>query len=176
MKIGHVLGLIVIKFSILSVLAFGGANAVIPEMQRFVVQNQHWMNDSEFANLFALAQAAPGPNLLIVTLIGWHIAGFWGALLAILAMCLPAFVLTYFISTIWDRFRDSPRRSLLRQSLTVLTTGLIAAGAWLMTRAADHTLAQAASTIITVLVIFGTRVNPLFVMAIAAGLGYFDLI
>ena len=82
-------------FMQLSLLAFGGANSVLPEMQRQVVQVHGWLTASEFAALFALAQAAPGPNMLVVTLIGWRVAALPGALVTTLGVAGPSSVLTY---------------------------------------------------------------------------------
>ena len=85
-------------FAQFSLLAFGGANAVLPEMQRQVVDVHHWMNAREFAALFALAQAAPGPNMMVVSLVGWRVAGFWGALVTTGAVAAPSSMLTLLVS------------------------------------------------------------------------------
>ena len=70
----------------LSLLAVGGVVTVLPEMQRAVVEVRGWMAPAEFAALFALAQAAPGPNMMVATLVGWRVAGLPGALVATLGM------------------------------------------------------------------------------------------
>src|SRR5439155_16284706 len=62
-------------FGLMSLFAVGGANAAIPEMHRVAVDVQHWMTDQQFADVFAISQMAPGPNVLIVTLIGYSVAG-----------------------------------------------------------------------------------------------------
>ena len=82
-------------FGLMSLFAVGGANSAIPEMQRVAVDVQHWMSDKEFADLFAISQLSPGPNVLIVTLIGYSVAGIAGALVATVAMCGPTAVLSY---------------------------------------------------------------------------------
>ena len=69
-----------LDFALLSFVAFGGATALLPEMHRVVVENHHWLDDATFTHLYAIAQAAPGPNVLVVTLIGWKVAGLAGAL------------------------------------------------------------------------------------------------
>ena len=79
-------------FGLMSLFAVGGANSAIPEMQRVAVDVQHWMSDKEFADLFAISQLSPGPNVLIVTLIGYSVAGIAGALVATVAMCGPTAV------------------------------------------------------------------------------------
>ncbi len=80
-------------FGLMSLFAVGGANAAIPEMHRVAVDVQHWMTDKQFADVFAISQMSPGPNVLIVTLIGYAVAGVAGALVATLAMCVPTAVL-----------------------------------------------------------------------------------
>ena len=79
------------------------------------------MNDRAFANLYAIAQAAPGPNVLVITLIGYRAAGFAGALVATLALCLPTSVLAYFVVRVWDRFRDAHRRKAIQTGLVPVT-------------------------------------------------------
>ena len=76
-------------FGLMSLFAVGGANSAIPEMNRIAVDVRHWMSDKEFADLFAISQLSPGPNVLIVTLIGYSVAGIAGALVATVAMCGP---------------------------------------------------------------------------------------
>ncbi|MEX2033947.1 MAG: chromate transporter, partial [Xanthobacteraceae bacterium] len=78
-----------VQFAIMSLLALGGANAVVPEMHRQAVELRGWMNEREFADMFAISQAAPGPNVMLVTLIGYHVAGFAGAVVTTFAMCGP---------------------------------------------------------------------------------------
>ena len=79
-------------FALLSLFAVGGANAAIPEMHRIAVEVMHWMSDRQFADSFAISQVSPGPNIIIVTLIGYHVAGLAGAAVATAAMCGPTCV------------------------------------------------------------------------------------
>ena len=93
-------------FATLSLLSIGGANATIPEMHRVAVDVMHWMSDRQFADMFAISQLSPGPNVIIVALIGFHVAGAAGAVVAISAMCVPTCVLAYLVARTWDRFKD----------------------------------------------------------------------
>src|SRR5690349_606553 len=104
-------------FALLSLVAVGGANVVVPDIHRFVVESQGWMSGPEFAQLFAIAQAATGPNVIVVTLIGWQVAGLAGALVATAAMTGPTCLLTYGVSRVWDRFRDKPWRKAVQTGL-----------------------------------------------------------
>src|SRR5438132_1218610 len=90
--------------NIVNVSIMGGANAIIPEIDLRAVEIEHWMTDADFSEMFALSQAAPGPNVLIVSLIGWKAAGVAGAVVAMVSMCAPSSVLTYYVAHVWDRF------------------------------------------------------------------------
>ena len=99
---------LVLTFGLMSLFAVGGANAAIPEMHRIAVEVNHWMTDRQFADIYAISQLSPGPNVLIVTLIGYAVAGFGGALMATLAMCVPTAALAYYVSR-WLRRSTSSR-------------------------------------------------------------------
>ena len=78
-----------LKFSLFSVFAFGGINALLPVLYDLSVNQEHWINSQTFSDYFAIAQAAPGPNLMTVTLIGWNVGGVIGAVIATLAISRP---------------------------------------------------------------------------------------
>ncbi len=122
---GDILVTLVVQFSLLSLLAFGGANGVVPEMQRQAVEVRHWMTSAEFTSLFAIAQAAPGPNFMISTLVGWKAAGLPGALVATLAMCAPSCLLSYWVDKAWDRARGARWRVVTMAALAPVTVGLV---------------------------------------------------
>lgn len=86
---GNPIATLVGTFGLMSLFAVGGANSAIPEMHRVAVDVHRWMTDKQFADVFAISQLSPGPNVLIVTLIGYSVAGIAGALAATLAMCGP---------------------------------------------------------------------------------------
>ena len=158
-------------FGELSLLAFGGTNSVLPEMQRQVVAVHGWLTPREFASLFALAQAAPGPNMLVVTLIGWRVAGFPGALVSTLAVSTPSSVLTYVAGHLWYRFRNAAWRRAVQAGLVPVTAGLLMASAALLIRTTATGWSTAAVTLAATLLFLFTRVHPLIVLAAAAALG-----
>ena len=162
---------IALQFFVLSLLSIGGANAVIPEIHLRAVETHHWMTDEDFAQLFALSQAAPGPNVLIVSLIGWKVAGVAGAIVSTVSMCVPSFVLTYQIARAWDRFRTAPLRIAIERGLAPVTVGLILSSGYVLTRTTDHSLAAYALTGVTLVLATRTRLHPLWVLAVAAILG-----
>jgi chromate transporter len=168
---GPVLATLAWRFFVIAFLAIGGVNAALPEIHRQVVEVERWMSNSEFAALFAIGNAAPGPNLLIVTLIGWHVAGVAGALVATAAIIGPTSVLVYAVFHLWNRFRHAPWRRPVQNGLSAVTVGLIAASAFLLSAAAYTGLGTLAITAGTALLSCWTRINPLWAFAAAAGIG-----
>jgi len=158
-------------FGQLSVLAVGGIAPVLPEMQRQLVDVHRFMDRTEFAALFALAQAAPGPNMMVATLIGWQVAGPAGAVVATGALILPSSLLTYATAHAWHRFRDRPWRRLIQTGLTPVTVGLVAAGAALLAVSTTTGVVTGLITLATVAVVLRTRLHPLWMLALGAVLG-----
>ena len=172
----EVLGEVARQFLILSLLSIGGANAILPEIHLRAVEIQGWLTDSEFAQMFALSQAAPGPNVLIVSLIGWKAAGVAGGVVAMIAMCAPSSVLTWHVASVWERFRDAPWRIATQSALAPVTVGLVLASGYVLTRTIDHEWPAYATTIVTAVVALMTRVHPLWLLAVGAVLGAAGLI
>lgn len=164
-------GELAVLFGQLSLVSVGGINAVLPEMQRQVVERHGWMGASEFAALFALAQAAPGPNMLVATLIGWRVAGPAGAAAATLGMIVPCGVLTYAVAQLWHRLRDRPWRRVVQAGLLPVTAGLVMAAALLLCREAAVSLPATALTAATAVVLFATRLHPLVPLGLGAAAG-----
>jgi chromate transporter len=158
-------------FALLSLFAIGGANAAIPEMHRVAVEVQHWMSDRQFSDMFAIAQVSPGPNVIIVTLIGYHVAGVAGALVATAAMCGPTCLFAFWIARVWDRFKDAPWRIAIQSGLVPVSLGLMAASAFVVAGVADKSLMAAGITAATAIVAFFTRLNPLWPFGAAAAVG-----
>ena len=160
-----------IDFSLLSLFAFGGVITVLPEMHRNVVEVHGWMSGAEFAQLFALAQASPGPNILVVSLIGWKVAGLAGAVVATGAVCAPSSLLTYAVSRVWQRFRGARWRKVVEDGLVPVTVGLMLAGGYLITSAADHSVLAFVITAATAATVLSTRIHPLWLLAAGGLLG-----
>ncbi|MFT4172545.1 MAG: chromate transporter [Rhodocyclaceae bacterium] len=159
-------------FTQLSLLAFGGGNTILPEMHRQVVDVHHWMSATEFSALFALAQAAPGPNMMIVPLVGWHVAGWPGLLVSSLAKFGPSSIITMGVVHGWERFQDRPWRRTAQAALVPVTTGLVASSAWLIGTATNDT--RVAGWIVTLAcaaLAWRTRVHPLWLLAGGALVG-----
>ena len=158
-------------FSQLSLLAFGGGNTILPEMQRQVVDIHHWMSPQEFSAMFALAQAAPGPNMMVVTLVGWHVAGWPGVLVTSLAKFGPSSILTGVILHLWQRFKDKPWRATIQVGMVPMTVGLVGASAALITEASTHTWGLVVIAAVCALLAYKSKVHPLWILAAGALLG-----
>jgi len=169
--INPILGVIAFQFAALSLLAFGGANTVIPEMHRLAVERRHWMSDTDFVALFALSQAAPGPNFLISTLVGWKVAGLAGALVATLAMCGPTCLLAYLLAKVWERYKHTRWRKAFAAGLSPVAVGMGAATFWLLARAADTGVILIAVAGVSAIAVLFTRLNPVVILVLAAVLG-----
>ena len=158
-------------FSQLSLLAFGGGNSIWPEMQRQVVEVHQWMSKVDFSALFALAQAAPGPNMMIVTLVGWHVAGCPGVIVTSIAKFGPSSVVTVAAMHAWERFKDHPWRRYVQLGLVPMTAGLLAASAALIVEASDTHWVLAAITAVIAVLSFKTKLHPLWLLAAGSLIG-----
>jgi chromate transporter len=158
-------------FALCSVIAVGGATSAVPEMHRQAVDVHHWIGDRGFTELFAIAQASPGPNVVFVTLLGHYIGGIPGALIAMFAMCAPSCTIAYCAARVVDRFRHAPWRIVLQAGLVPVTIGLIASSALIVARAADHDIPTLLITAASFALCYWTRVTPLLALALAAALG-----
>ncbi len=173
-----------ILFTSLSLLSIGGGNAVLPEMHMKAVRGEHWLTDSQFADVFSISQAAPGPSILIVALVGYgaglSVGGVPGAILggiiATVAMIMPAGILVYVVTLFWQKAQKSRLRYAVEKGFAPLTVGLILATSLVMSRAADHDWrAYLLTGVCTVIFVF-TKTNPLIVVLAAAAIGYFGVV
>jgi chromate transporter len=155
-------------FAPLSLMSFGGGQAIIADMQHQTVDIQHWMSGREFVDIFAVSRAAPGPSTLIAALIGWHVAGLPGAVVAAIAIYLPSSLIVYAAVRWWHASKDSPWRSILQRGLTPVAVGLVFAGALAVLQAARVDALQIFATVVTAGLLLTTRVGVYAIMAGAA--------
>lgn len=152
----------------LSFATIGGGQGIIAEVHRQAVSVQSWMPEQQFITDFALSRLAPGPGSLLITLIGWQVAGWAGALVASLAIFLPSSLLLYGLTRIWSRYRGRPWQRAIERGLAPLAAGLMFAGGLTVLQAAEGgwrawIVAAAAACALAV-----TRVNPFLVLAAGA--------
>ena len=163
-------------FGLMSLFAVGGANSAVPEMHRIAVDVQHWMSDKQFADIFAIAQMSPGPNVLIVTLIGYSVAGVAGALAATLAMCGPTAILAYYVSRLLQRSSHSRWPALIQAALVPLSIGLLGASGLILALTSDRSWVAGLITAAAAVLAFATRLNPVWLLLAGGVLGFAGII
>jgi chromate transporter len=151
-------------FMVLSFLAIGGAPSVLPEIHRYVVEVHAWLTSAQFAQIYSLAQAAPGPNVMYVPLIGWHIAGWAGAVATLAAVSVPSFSLTFLIARLYQAHPKSAFGIAIRRGLTPITIGLIFSSAWILVPAVNADWRGYALTALTVVLLVRTKLNPIWLL------------
>jgi len=115
-------------FASFSLVSIGGGTSIIAGIQHQAVDVQHWVTARDFVDLFAISRAAPGPGSMLTTLIGWHVMGWSGAIIATLALFVPSSLLCYGVALVWSRHRGKRWHTALEQGLSPVAIGLILAG------------------------------------------------
>jgi len=152
----------------LSFLCVGGGQAILADVQRQVIDVHHWLTPKEFADIFAISRMAPGPNSLYITLIGWHVAGFAGALAATVGIFAPSSIAIYVIAGFWSRFKSSPWLAAVETGLKPVAAGLVAAGVYvLLTTITGGYWAQGLALAGTALLLW-VRINPILLVALGS--------
>lgn len=162
-------------FMMLSLISVGGMPSVLPELQRYVVDVKGWITAEDFIQLFAVGQAAPGPNVLIASLVGWKVAGLGGALAALAAMCGPAAVLAWWVDELWERFKGSAWRAAFQRAIAPVVVGLIAAGGYILATPEGPDWRMWLIAALTMAGVLATKVNPLWFLGAGGAIGGFLL-
>jgi chromate transporter len=158
-------------FLSLSLLAVGGAITVAPEMHRYVVVEQGWLGDEQFTASIALAQSAPGPNVLFVTLVGWNAGGWAGALAATLGIMLPSATLALYAFRWTQRRHQLPWVRAFRVGMAPITIGLLLATGWILAAQNVANPLLVVVSVATIAMLVKTRINPLWLIAAGAAAG-----
>ena len=167
----RLIGLILV-FAPLSLLSFGGGQAIVADIQYQTVQVHQWLTNSEFVDMFAISRASPGPSTLIAALIGWHVDGFPGALVAVLAMYIPSSILVYGAASWWQRSASSPLRIAIERGLQPIAIGLIFAGLVVLVDASKMGYLQLATLAACTAILYFTKFSSyrlLFIVAATYG-------
>ncbi len=178
---------LLVHYLALSLLCVGGAITTAPDMHRFLVQEKAWLTDPQFSASIAIAQAAPGPNVLFTALMGWNVGlnagGLWTALLGMLVclggIMLPSSVLVY-LTAQWSH-RNSDLRAVraFKQGMAPLVVALLVATGWILATGNGYALSNApawAVTAVAALIVWRTRVHLLWLLGAGAVLGWFGWI
>jgi len=162
------------QFTLLSLLAVGGLNTVIPDIQRYVV-SEGWMSARQFGEVYALSQATPGPNVMVLTMLGAVLSGWLGALVATIALFLPGTVATAMMIHLNSRNPDTIFALALRRGLAPIAIGLTIATAWVMLSTLAPDWVGVVVAFVTAVICLRTKVNPLWLMAAGAAVGMLDI-
>jgi chromate transporter len=163
-------------FALLSLLAVGGGTAVLPEMKAMTVSRLGWLTADQFVTIYSLGQLAPGPNMLMVSVIGYHVAstsgpvaGLAGVFTALVGFLLPSSLLALAVSRLWGRFEGSPWRTAVQRGLAPMAIGLMAAGVIALARVATRDFTTIAMAALVTVVLLRRHVNPALLI-LAGGL------
>lgn len=171
----HDLGALFAHFMMLSLLAVGGAITTAPDMHRYLVTEHRWITDAQFTTSIALAQAAPGPNILFVAVLGWNVAGWAGMLATMVGIMLPSTALALW-ATRWGRQRRDTRGvRAFTAGMAPLTIGLLLATGWLLAEPYRGDLLRhwPAYGLIgfSLMMMWKTRISPMWLIAVGAVAG-----
>ena len=174
-------------FVSLSLLAVGGAITTAPDMHRYLVDERAWLTDGQFNASIAIAQAAPGPNVLFVALMGWNVGlnaggpawALLGVLVTMLGIMLPSSALTYYAARWGHQNRERRAVRAFKQGMAPIVIALLIATGWIL--ASGHgALAQAwplwLLTLASALLVWRTRLHMLWLLGAGALLGGFGLV
>jgi len=171
----------------LSLLAVGGAITTAPDMHRYLVDNRGWLSDAQFNASIAIAQAAPGPNVLFVALLGWNVGlnaaglptALLGMTLAMLGIMLPSTTLTYLAASWGHRNRELRAVRAFKQGMAPIVVALLVATGWILATGTHYDLARWPLwlvTGVTALVVWSTRIHLLWLLGAGAALGWSGLV
>jgi chromate transporter len=157
-------------FALLSILAVGGGTAVLPEMQT-ILAHQFGIDHTQFVHIYSIGQLAPGPNMLMVLVIGYQIAGLIGAGVVLLSFFLPSSLMCFYMGRLWNRFGESPWRRTIQNALEPISIGLMCSGVYAVAKASVVSGITLALALVTLYLILKTKINPVLVILGSGGLG-----
>jgi len=174
-------------FLLLSLMAVGGAVTTAPEMYRYLVDQQHWLSDTQFSSSIAIAQAAPGPNILFVAVLGWNIgvnsggivAALLGVIITMTGLLLPSTILSYLAASWGHKNRDLRAVRAFKQGMAPIVISLLCSTGWILACAHNDPLRDWPLWLLTAtsaVVIWRTKIHVLWMIAIGAIIGAVGLV
>jgi chromate transporter len=165
---------LVAHIALLSAISFGGVPGVLPDLRDFVVDRHGWLTNQDFANYFAIVQALPGPNMIMMmSFIGWKVGGLPTAIASALATFAPPCAFAAVVFRWWDRFRDLPWHGAVRRGLAPVTLGLVIAGGAVMGWTGGVGWPGVVVTAVAAAAMLASRINPLWLLGGGAFFGGF---
>jgi len=174
-------------FLLISLMAVGGAVTTAPEMNRYLVEQQHWLSDTQFSSSIAIAQAAPGPNILFVAVLGWNIgintggvaAALLGVFLTMTGLLLPSTILSYLAASWGHKNRDMRAVRAFKQGMAPIVISLLCATGWILASAQNNSAKDWPLWLLTAIVsviIWRTKIHVLWMLAAGGILGWYGLV
>ena len=161
---------LIVVLTPLSLLSFGGGASILAPLHEAFVTHYGWMTSREYVDYFAISRTSPGPGAMLVTLIGWKLASWPGAVVATIAIFLPSSLLCYRVAKVWNKHRGTPLHTALERGLLPIGTGLTFAGAILTQHTSQTGAAGWVIAIVAATVLMFRSVHPLLVLACGAAL------
>lgn len=162
-------------FMLLSLVAVGGAITTASDMHRYVVSEHGWISDAQFTSSIAIAQAAPGPNVLFVAVIGWNVAGVAGLVATLAGTLLPSTLLVLAVSRWAAQRRESRPVRAFVTGMAPLTLGLLLATGWVLAepfvKQPDQRIGTLVLIAVTIGVMLKTKLSPIWLVALGAAVG-----
>ncbi|MFZ6744287.1 chromate transporter [Undibacterium sp. JH2W] len=166
-----------LHLSVLSLMAVGGGLVMMaPDISYFVVTEKHWVTSAQFASAYAIAQAAPGPNLLFISLVGWLIAGWTGAILTTLAVVVPSTILTLSVISLKTSHFNTRLTGAVRDTFAPISIGFLLATACLFAQLDSASWRADMIMLLTAAIVLCSKLNPVILIAAGAGAGMLRLI
>ena len=163
-------------FFLMSFLSIGGATTALPDIYREFVEVNRWISGQEFAALIAISQAAPGPNAIYASLLGWRVAGIPGALVATIGLCGPSSVGMFYVHRFWGRFKGARWRTVVQRGLAPVAIGIVLASGYILVRNATPDWTSLTVATIAVGIALSTRINFVWILLGAAILGIIGIV
>lgn len=165
---------LLIVFAPLSLATIGGGQTIVADIHRQVVEVHHWMTGSQFVDVFAISRMAPGPGSLLVTLIGWEVAGLPGAIVATIAIFGPTLVLIYATARLWAKYRGAQWQIAIEAGLRPIAAGMILAATYVLLQSLEGGWLALVIALTSTAVLMTTRANAMILLcggaaAFAAG-------
>jgi len=159
---------LLIVFAPLSLATIGGGQTIVADIHRQVVDVHHWMTASQFVDAFAISRMAPGPGSLLVTLIGWQVAGLPGAIVATIAIFGPTLIVIYAVARLWAKYRGAQWQSVIEAGLRPVAAGMILAAGYVLLQSLEGGWLAYAIALASTATLLATRANAMILLCAGA--------
>ena len=162
-------------FAYLSLLTVGGGMAAFPEMKILTVDVHHWLSFRQLIHIYSVGQMAPGPNMMMIVVVGQWAGGFAGAIVTLIAFFAPTALLAFLVARAWKKLERWPWRKSIQEGLAPVSVGLLLAGCFTMAKGSVTGLETAAIAVCVLLMLLQFKINPAILVACGAVIGVLSL-